>query len=355
MPLFLGTTEFGSNVEKIYRGTNIVYETISEIEFTSCLFPTTWTTVTTGTKYSASNDYGEWTIQASSYNGTASNGLYNAFDGSTSTGSYIPYGTSSAWFSITSPVAIKPTEIYLSLQSCNGGTVQGLNSETGEWETLGNFTDGTQTITTENYYIQFKVNVNAPSSAVMVRNIKEFQITKGIYKYDYNIQIFSTCPYPTSWTKVSDNSYGPYTSTNDYGEWSISCDSLQTTSSIVTNAFDAEDGTSWISAYHNYNDVPATISISCPVLIKPTKITIKHSGVSNGFYSGKIQGYNPSTETWTDLATLAQYNAAKIETFSISGDTFYSAFRVLCYRYSSSYVYSYIYYFDITEGIIKPN
>ena len=52
------------------------------LEFTSSILPTTWTEVTEGTEYTATNEYGEWKVWADNYSYYTASG---AFDGDAET------------------------------------------------------------------------------------------------------------------------------------------------------------------------------------------------------------------------------------------------------------------------------
>ena len=138
MPLKLGTISKTIPYSKAYLGDILKFQKVSAIEFTSCIFPTSWTAVSGYTDYEASNEYGEWTINA--YGVYASRPIKNAFDGDASTmwsGSKLSSGGSGA-ITITYSGAILPKEIYLKRQSMGASTIQGFNVKTNQWETIYN-------------------------------------------------------------------------------------------------------------------------------------------------------------------------------------------------------------------------
>ena len=132
--LYLGANE----LKKIYLGSNLVYQKVVDTEFSSCPFPTTWIQITSGIKYKATNDYGEWNIEANSWNG--SDPLYHAFDGNVSSTYYRTNNTVPRYTQIELPdyILIKPNELSLTFEY-NGSAdeVQGYNPTTNEWETIG--------------------------------------------------------------------------------------------------------------------------------------------------------------------------------------------------------------------------
>lgn len=192
--LKLGTTNINLPFAKAFLGSNLVYQKNRYIdtEFTACPFPTTWTEVTAGTEYTATNDYGEWVIWAETYN-SSSTPISKAFDNSTST-RYEPTSISSntqerlAGINLPTGVTIKPTQIAFAISS-NGNssaasTIDGLN-ELGEWETIYTLPNSNSTqmryidITTENYYSSFRLKLTRQSSLYTKPSVYEFQITSG--------------------------------------------------------------------------------------------------------------------------------------------------------------------------------
>lgn len=104
----------------------------TDTEFTGCPFPTSWIVVTTGTNYKATNDYGEWNIEASDYQ---NNGIDRAFDNNGS----VPYDSGTSIpreFGIILPskVTIKPTSFYLRYRyTTSTDVLQGYDEQTSSW------------------------------------------------------------------------------------------------------------------------------------------------------------------------------------------------------------------------------
>lgn len=192
MSIKLGTTNIVLPYSKAYLGSNLVYQKSSggyeDIEFTECPFPTSWTEVTKGTEYTATNDYGEWRIWADEY--YSSYTLNKGFDGNDNT-KYMTTGgktTSILYLGIDLPegIRIKPTKIYSYIEyedNDEANVVNGLN-ESEEWETVCSFgKDGkktTQTVETEKFYSKFKLAIGHEYTSKQA--VYEFQIISGIIR-----------------------------------------------------------------------------------------------------------------------------------------------------------------------------
>ena len=181
-------------VLKRYIGENLVYQKNGDTFFTSCPFPTSWTEVTTGTKYKATNEYGEWNIWATNYYSTFS--VNNAFDTNKSS-----YWCSTRHTNINTPYEIgidlpincliNPSSIYIKSMCASGASssyyakVMGYNPSTESWEKLGEFI-GATSVTEENlvvsqaiFYSKFKLVMYRTSSNNNKNYVYEFQITSG--------------------------------------------------------------------------------------------------------------------------------------------------------------------------------
>lgn len=198
MPIKLGKVDEKLTYNRAYLGSNLVFQKISEIEFSSCPFPTSWTQVTLGTEYKASNKYGEWSVLATNYDSSSKNYAYYAFDNVTSD-SYKYWGCYSStieYLTINCPSAIKPLSgtivyNYLGNQDSSIGTnlakIQGYNLETNQWEdlyTMPKVTSKTTqnfSISTENYYTKFRVVAHRYNN-VKKSYVYEFKITSGVIK-----------------------------------------------------------------------------------------------------------------------------------------------------------------------------
>lgn len=160
---------------------------------------------------------------------------------------------------------------------------------------------------------------------------------------------FSSCPFPTQWTKISDTNY---TSTNDYGLWNITSDSYRSTGYLVHRAFDGDNGT----AFELMRNVPRWAEISMPdnILIKPKEILIRHS---YNAATDVIQGYNPNTNEWENIGTLPTQGVSPVNTTLVySGNTYFSKFRLYSTKRRSNSGdgrYLNLWEFQITSGIIR--
>lgn len=336
-------------------------ENYVDIEFTTSLFPTSWTEVTTGTNYTATDDYGTWEISCSGYDFS----VVNAFDGDEGTRWRSPSlssNTANATVEINCPVKIKPQHIYGRFGIIGSNSViQGYNEGTGSWETLCEIPRGQSSqlfvdedITTENYYYKFRALTYRYSSSYKQPSVYEFQITSGTIRLkagsiDTTQKDFSVCPFPTSWTKGAN--YSNYSSTNEYGEWNISSTGGFISGHYVQSAFDNKTSTwtsYWQSGTLSSDSASASVEIECPVYIKPTSIFIFHQYNSA---TSSVQAYNEDTATWETLYNLKE-NSGK-ETVTITTDKFYKKFRVVGYRYSYQNTFVQIHEFQITSGTMK--
>lgn len=190
--LFLGANE----IKKMYLGSNLVYQKSGYVdtEFTSCLFPTSWTEVTAGTEYKASNDYGEWKIWADNFFGTSTTYLYLAFDRDNSTGWQSSAHTDpDTLFEIGIDLPLKtlinPTSVYVNGDYI-GSTIyppkiMGYNPLTESWEELGETTrspDASIAVTNNVFYSKFKLVMSRYSTNRKYNFVTEFQITSGMLR-----------------------------------------------------------------------------------------------------------------------------------------------------------------------------
>lgn len=355
MPLKLGTIDLKMPYSKAYLGSTLIYQeaTGEEVAFTSCLFPTEWTSITTGTDYKATNDYGSWKITASDrYGGSYT--VNNAFDGSISSSWRNVSGSSTVGeVIIDCPVLIKPTTIHIKYGNFSSTSVlQGYNLTTGNWEDLLSFEysadDITETITPSNYYSKFRIyGTNYSNSNVMA--VYEFQITEGYYKPREDTMFFA-CPFPTSWSAIVPGT--EHKATNDFGSWKITANHFYNMSSYINKAFDNSDSTYWknTSGY----SLEGEIIIDCPVRINPTKVYIKFI---NFYYNGGgvLQGYNSTTESWEDLLSISEPDDgfAHAITENITTSSYYNKFRIYSTNHSKLNKQMTIYEFQILEGYYK--
>ena len=176
-------------VLKRYIGENLVYQKNRDTFFTSCPFPTSWTEVTAGTQYKATNEYGEWNIYADDCYDNGSSGVNKAFDGIVSTAhNFKEANFTNKYIEIDLPngVLIKPLSpkiIYHFTGTCK---FQGFNPNIDNWEDLltlpANSSSGNKTITdeisTSNFYSKFRVETASYSKKVPTY-MCEIEITSG--------------------------------------------------------------------------------------------------------------------------------------------------------------------------------
>lgn len=174
-------------VLKRYIGENLVYQKNLDTEFSSCPFPTTWTEVTAGTNYIASNEYGEWKCTATSFFST--NGVNRAFDQNNETVfTSADLSSDSAITSIEidcpNVIKIKPTSLYVYISQIKTATIKGLN-ENNEWEQIGIISrTGTKTkhnlnVSTDKYFSKFKIEMTRYGSSNRRQSVYEFRIKSG--------------------------------------------------------------------------------------------------------------------------------------------------------------------------------
>lgn len=183
--LYLGVNE----IKKMYLGNDLIYQKIGYVdtEFTSCPFPTTWTEVTAGTNYKASNGCGEWKCTATSFFST--NGANRAFDQNNATAfTSADLSSDSAITSIEidcpNVIKIKPTSLYVYISQIKTATIKGLN-ENNEWEQIGTIsrtntkTEHTLNVSTDKYFSKFKIEMTRYGSSNRRQSVYEFQIKSG--------------------------------------------------------------------------------------------------------------------------------------------------------------------------------
>lgn len=166
---------------------------------------------------------------------------------------------------------------------------------------------------------------------------------------------FTSCPFPTTWTEVTAGT--KYKATNEYGEWNIWATNYYSPTHTVNKAFDTNKSSFWQSLAHANGNTQYEIGIDLPIncLINPSSIYIKSScasGTSSSYYA-KVMGYNPSTESWEKLGEFIGTTSATEENLVVSQAIFYSKFKLVMRRASSSYKMNYVFEFQITSGTLR--
>lgn len=194
----------GNKSRKIKKGwigvdnkARLFYSTEQLIPFTSNPVPTTWTAVTTGTNYTATNDYGKWEIKADNCYSTTANTSNLAFDdsdttyyraaskASTSDESYI-------YIIAPSGVSINPQTIYVRYRyfgTASNPCVLQASQDAQMWDDLQkvsstgiNIAEQTLTINTSNYYRYYRIKLKRYSSSYPSQYLYSLRITRGTLK-----------------------------------------------------------------------------------------------------------------------------------------------------------------------------
>lgn len=187
---------------------------------------------------------------------------------------------------------------------------------------------------------------------------EQVKIARPITEQDiYVFETFTSSPIPTSWANGEDGLTA--TATNDYGEWSLrTTKGPWTTGTNLGVITDGNDDTGWRFARFSSDSEVAYMYLTPPagVEINPTSIYVYNNMCSSSSYNSshrsKVQGYDGSN--WIDLGTLNSGTTGVKQTFTISGDTFFSEFRLKIYRLNATYnTEVYIYEFQVREGTIR--
>ena len=165
---------------------------------------------------------------------------------------------------------------------------------------------------------------------------------------------FTECPFPTSWTAVT--AYVKYSAENEYGIWNVEASSASGRSYPACNAFNGNLADLWHSTPIEDDNTAETIEISLPAktFIKPTTIYVRNETQGNLHNKSKVQGYNSETNLWEDLITLDRRgDSPTASTYNVSSSTFYSKFRIECYKHSSTFSAVSIYELQVRSGMIR--
>ena len=194
---YIGVDNKARKVKKGYIGVNgvarLFYSAETLVPFTACPYASmSWKAVTANTKYQGTNDYGTWTIEASSSAGNDYS-VVNAFDTQTSdywisaamsTDDYV-----SCAIYLPTGVSINPTSIYVSYGQFKNASIQGLNESNGAWEiveslsnTASNSTTKNLSPTVTNYYKAFRVYGTRYNASYNDPRVAAFSIMAGTLK-----------------------------------------------------------------------------------------------------------------------------------------------------------------------------
>lgn len=187
---YIGVNGIARKIAKAYIGdenglAKLIYQPQNIITFNSSIAPTSWTEITTGTEYTATNTYGEWTISASEYN--SGSYAFQSFDGNDST-SWRPANmadsTVYAWIQQLFPIPINPSVIRIKSVYSNKAKLQLLQTN-DTWIDVQNLTRttsaGIETINCNynQYFKGMRIYGQRYGSSYKYFRVYEFDITSG--------------------------------------------------------------------------------------------------------------------------------------------------------------------------------
>lgn len=164
---------------------------------------------------------------------------------------------------------------------------------------------------------------------------------------------FTSNPAPTSWSGTTTTANAVFTSSNNYGSWSVTSDQrAYNTSRITWKTFDNSGST----GFYNYTPgVLTTITMSLPTNITICPSTIYYKFAAN-VTGANIEGYNAETDNWDVLYTINNSGAVATEnTATVSTSNYYSKFRFRMTAVKASSSRYNIYELQIRSGIIKDD
>ena len=165
--------------------------------------------------------------------------------------------------------------------------------------------------------------------------------------------LFTSSIAPTTWTSSTT---GTDTSTNDYGEWTITTDGEPYDNSKIEKGFDGDVDTAFqVKAPSSGTEKSITLELPSGVSIRPMRIHVKAGGMkhSSGTFP-TMYGYNPNTSEWVSLGTLqwrTGYSNNDVE-YDITTSTYFTKFKIgniLQYMTGSAFLYE----FSIDIGRVK--
>ena len=150
---YIGIDNVTRKIKKGYVGdengiARLFYSAETIVNFNACPFPTSWTQVINMKEYTATNEYGTWSVYATGTSEYLSE-PYKAFDRNSST--LWRWGTIGQTLQIDCPIAIKPSRVYILCYNIASTSFEGYNIQTGEWESICTLTmSGSDSTTNEN-------------------------------------------------------------------------------------------------------------------------------------------------------------------------------------------------------------
>ena len=193
--MYLGVDGIARKIVKGYIGVNDIaqcfFSKYNDTSFTTCPFPTTWSSSYYYSSMYKANTWGTWTSECNDlYSNNSSNGVANAFDNSDT--SYYRTDDTGAeqWIEIRCPegVTIKPGQLELRYQYCGTNSkLQGLTNE-DTWVDLyylGNSVStliSTPSLNTSQFFKGFRIYIYEYSSTYDSAYIYTFKIQSGVIR-----------------------------------------------------------------------------------------------------------------------------------------------------------------------------
>lgn len=283
--------------------------------------------------------------------------------------------STSAWWKITFGMPIQLNQIHIA--SSGEFTLQGCVDDTEkEWITLYTATssiDKTITLQNQAKYKKYRVYFEYTSATTFVLwsfGIVSLYAPKYIFNSDIPLssyeegKIANLLPNPLSEANYQSKEFSTaiqptFSSiasvTNEYGTWGIRGGYNGASSiSSLSSAFDGDlstyasgsiSGTYGYTYVELYNASANTKWAICP----------KEISVTTRAFSGVVLGFDPVESEWVILGKPSSDKSdATTSTISLANEErFFTAFRLLSYRYSSSYDTAYFYDFKIVAGTVR--
>ena len=194
---YIGVNGIAKRIVKGYIGINNIakcfFSKYNDVNFSTCPFPTTWSS---GYYYSSmykANEWGTWTTECNDlYSNNSSNGVSNAFDNSTSTYYRTDDTGAEQWIEIRCPdgVTIKPNQFELNYQYCGSNSkLQGLTVD-DTWVDLAilknstSIVDETIIVNPSQFFKGFRIYIYEYSSTYDSAYIYTFKNTVGTIRQE---------------------------------------------------------------------------------------------------------------------------------------------------------------------------
>lgn len=193
--MYIGVDGIARKIVKGYVGVNNIAQCflskVNDTSFTTCPFPTTWSSSYYYSDMYKADSYGTWTCECNDlYSNNSSNGVSNAFDNSTTTYYRTDDTGAEQWIEIRCPdgVTIKPNQLELRYQYCGTNSrLQGLTND-DTWIDLfylGNSTSvttSTPSLNSSQFFKGFRIYIYEYSSTYDSAYIYTFKVTSGVIR-----------------------------------------------------------------------------------------------------------------------------------------------------------------------------